>query len=303
MGEGLNSEGLRNGAAPPGGGNGELDATCLYLSQVGFSPLLTPEEEVDYGRRVKRGDKEARRRMIESNLRLVVKIAKRYGNCGLPLLDLIEEGNIGLIRAVEKFDPNRGFRFSTYATWWIRQSVERALMNQSRTVRLPGHVVKEINECKRAARLLAQGRNQEPRLYDVAKRVRKSVGEVDRLFGLCEPVSSITAPLAADNENGKSLLDTLPDQNSRDPFFLWQDSSVQQCIEKLLSGLSKRERIVMERRFGLCNSATATLEEIGCELGVTRERVRQIQVEALDRLRKMMRRNGVSFGALAAADE
>lgn len=300
MSEGLNSEGLRNGAAPLGGGGGELDATYLYLSQVGFSPLLTPEEEVDYGRRVRRGDKEARRRMIESNLRLVVKIAKRYGNCGLPLLDLIEEGNIGLIRAVEKFDPNRGFRFSTYATWWIRQSVERALMNQSRTVRLPGHVVKEINECKRAARLLAQGCNQEPRLYDVAKRVRKSVGEVDRLFGLCEPVSSITAPLAADNENGKSLLDTLPDQNSRDPFFLWQDCSVKQCIEKLLSGLSKRERIVMERRFGLCNSATATLEEIGCELGVTRERVRQIQMEALGRLRKMMRQNGVSFGALAA---
>ena len=275
---------------------GDLDATRLYLSEIGFSPLLTAEEEIYFSRKSRKGDTSSRKRMIESNLRLVVKIARRYMNRGLALLDLIEEGNLGLIRAVEKFDPEKGFRFSTYATWWIRQTIERALMNQTRTVRLPIHVVKEINIYLRAARKLSQTLDREPNPEDVAELLDRPIEEVKRMIGLNERVTSVDMPTR--DESDKSLLDTIPDEQNLDPSLLLQNSDVQKHIDIWLSQLSDKQCAVVERRFGLHGSAVATLEEIGAELGVTRERVRQIQIEAIKRLRMILEREGFSVDAL-----
>ncbi|HEY5701083.1 MAG TPA: RNA polymerase sigma factor RpoS, partial [Gammaproteobacteria bacterium] len=234
----------------------EMDATRIYLSEIGFSPLLTAEEEVHFARLALKGSLEARQRMIESNLRLVVKIARRYMNRGLALLDLIEEGNLGLIRAVEKFDPERGFRFSTYATWWIRQTIERALMNQTRTIRLPIHVVKEINVYLRAARRLAQTLDREPSPEDVAEMLDKPIDEVKRMLGLNERVGSVDVPRAHDTD--KSLLDSIPDEHNTDPAVLLQDSDVQAHIDLWLSKLNEKQRAVVERRFGLYGREIAT---------------------------------------------
>jgi RNA polymerase nonessential primary-like sigma factor len=275
---------------------GDLDATRLYLSEIGFSPLLTAEEEVMFARRARRGDADARRRMIESNLRLVVKIARRYMNRGLALLDLIEEGNLGLIRAVEKFDPEKGFRFSTYATWWIRQTIERALMNQTRTVRLPIHVVKEINIYLRAARKLSQTLDRDPSPEDVAEMLDRPIEEVKRMLGLNERVASVDSPSGRDSD--KSLLDTIPDEHNTDPSLLLQNGDVQRHIDMWLGQLNEKQCAVVERRFGLRGREVATLEEIGNELGVTRERVRQIQIEAIKRLRQILEREGFSLDAL-----
>jgi len=275
---------------------GDLDATRLYLSEIGFSPLLSAEEEVMYARGAQRGVEADRRRMIESNLRLVVKIARRYMNRGLALLDLIEEGNLGLIRAVEKFDPERGFRFSTYATWWIRQTIERALMNQTRTIRLPIHVVKEINIYLRAARKLSQQLDREPSPEDVAEMLDKPIHEVKRLLGLNERVTSVDAP--SDRHSDRSLLETIPDDNNTDPALLLQDSDIQRHIDSWLSELNEKQCAVVERRFGLHGHDISTLEEVGNEIGVTRERVRQIQIEALRRLRKILDREGFSVDNL-----
>lgn len=275
---------------------GELDATRLYLGEIGFSPLLTAEEEVYYSRLSLKGDQAARRRMIESNLRLVVKISRRYMNRGLALLDLIEEGNLGLIRAVEKFDPEKGFRFSTYATWWIRQTIERALMNQTRTVRLPIHVVKEINIYLRAARKLAQQLDREPSPEDVAQMLDRPIEEVKRMLGLNERVASVDTPSGHDSD--KSLLDTIPDEHNIDPSLLLQNSDIQRHIDTWLSQLTDKQCAVVEHRFGLHGREVATLEEIGNELGVTRERVRQIQIEAIKRLRQILEREGFSVDAL-----
>ncbi len=275
---------------------GDLDATRIYLSEIGFSPLLTAEEEVFYARKSIQGDESSRKRMIESNLRLVVKIARRYMKRGLALLDLIEEGNLGLIRAVEKFDPERGFRFSTYATWWIRQTIERALMNQTRTVRLPIHVVKEINIYLRAARKLAQTLDREPSPEDVAEMLDRPIGEVKRMLGLNERAASVDMPTSRDSD--KSLLDTIPDEQNTDPSLLLQHSDVQKHIDIWLNQLSEKQCAVVERRFGLHGREVATLEEIGNELGVTRERVRQIQIEAIKRLRQILEREGFSVDAL-----
>jgi len=275
---------------------GELDATRLYLNEIGFSPLLSAEEEVYFSRKALKGDESARKRMIESNLRLVVKIARRYMNRGLALLDLIEEGNLGLMRAVEKFDPEKGFRFSTYATWWIRQTIERAIMNQTRTVRLPIHVVKEINIYLRAARKLAQTLDREPSPEDVAEMLDQPIDDVKRMLGLNERITSVDAPSPYDSE--KSLLDTLPDEQNPDPSLLLQNSDVQEHIDTWLNLLSDKQCAVVERRFGLHGSEVATLEEIGNQLGVTRERVRQIQIEAIKRLRQILQREGFSPDAL-----
>jgi len=275
---------------------GDLDATRLYLGEIGFSPLLSAKEEVKYARGAQRGVEADRRRMIESNLRLVVKIARRYMNRGLALLDLIEEGNLGLIRAVEKFDPERGFRFSTYATWWIRQTIERALMNQTRTIRLPIHVVKEINIYLRAARRLAQQLDREPSPEDVAEVLDKPINEVKRLLGLNERVTSVDAP--SDRHSDRSLLETIPDNNNTDPAMLLQDSDIQRHIDLWLSELNEKQCAVVERRFGLHGYDISTLEEVGNEIGVTRERVRQIQIEALRRLRKILEREGFSVDNL-----
>lgn len=272
---------------------GDMDATRLYLSEIGFSPLLTAEEEVFFSRKALKGCEESRKRMIESNLRLVVKIARRYMNRGLALLDLIEEGNLGLIRAVEKFDPERGFRFSTYATWWIRQTIERGLMNQTRTVRLPIHVVKEINIYLRAARKLAQTLDREPTPEDVAEMLDQPIEDVKRMLGLNERTASMDAPSAAGSE--RSLLETLADEQNVDPVLQLQDEDVQAHIETWLTQLNEKQISVVERRFGLHSQEVQTLEDIGTELGVTRERVRQIQIEAIKRLRTILEREGYSL--------
>ncbi|HZX52664.1 RNA polymerase sigma factor RpoS [Pseudomonas sp. XK-1] len=273
-----------------------LDATQLYLNEIGFSPLLTPEEEVFFARLAQKGDPAGRKRMIESNLRLVVKIARRYVNRGLSLLDLIEEGNLGLIRAVEKFDPERGFRFSTYATWWIRQTIERAIMNQTRTIRLPIHVVKELNVYLRAARELTQKLDHEPSAEEIANLLEKPVGEVKRMLGLNERVSSVDVSLGQDSD--KTLLDTLTDDRPTDPCELLQDDDLSQSIDQWLSELTDKQREVVIRRFGLRGHESCTLEEVGQEIGLTRERVRQIQVEALKRLREILEKNGLSSDSL-----
>ena len=274
----------------------QLDATRLYLNEIGFSPLLTAEEEVYYSRKLLKGDEASRKKMIECNLRLVVKISRRYLNRGLALLDLIEEGNLGLIRAVEKFDPERGFRFSTYATWWIRQTIERGIMNQTRTIRLPIHVVKEINIYLRAARHLAQTLDHEPSPEEIAEMVDKPIKDVKRMLGLNERTASVDSPMGQDSES--SLLDAIPDESNIDPVVLLQDDDVKDNIEKWLNQLTEKQCEVVTRRFGLHGYDVSTLEEVGNSIGVTRERVRQIQIEALRKLREILEKEGFSVDAL-----
>ena len=269
-----------------------LDATQIYLSEIGFSPLLSAEEEVHYSRLALKGDVAGRKKMIESNLRLVVKISRRYLNRGLPLLDLIEEGNLGLMKAVEKFDPDRGFRFSTYATWWIRQTIERAIMNQTRTIRLPIHVVKELNVYLRAARQLTQKLDHEPSAEEIAEMVDKPIGDVEKLLGLNDKVTSVDTPIGYDDN--KSLLDTIPDENSMNPAELLTDENLRAHIESLLDNLTENQQQVIARRFGLRGFEKATLEDVGKEIDLTRERVRQIQVEALKTLRALLEKVGLT---------
>ncbi|WP_300271221.1 RNA polymerase sigma factor RpoS [Halomonas sp.] len=273
-----------------------LDATQIYLNEIGFSPLLTPEEEVFYGRLAQKGDPLGRSRMIESNLRLVVKIARRYLNRGLSLLDLIEEGNLGLIRAVEKFDPERGFRFSTYATWWIRQTIERALMNQTRTIRLPIHVVKELNIYLRAARELTQKLDHEATAEEIAEHLDKPVATVKKMMGLNERISSVDYPVGGDSD--KPLIETLADDNELGPESSLLDGDVKQHVDEWLSELTEKQREVVVRRFGLRGHEAATLEQVGEEIGLTRERVRQIQVEALKKLRRVLEKQGLNLEAI-----
>ena len=274
----------------------QLDATRLYLNEIGFSKLLTAEEEVYYARLAQKGDAAARRRMIECNLRLVVKIARRYMNRGLALLDLIEEGNLGLIRAVEKFDPERGFRFSTYATWWIRQTIERAIMNQTRTIRLPIHVVKEINVYLRAARQLTQTLDHEPTAEEIADLLDRPLNEVKRMLGLNERVTSVDTPYGKDAD--KPLLDTIADENARDPTEYIQADDLSGHLDEWLGKLNEKQREVVERRFGLHGYENSTLEQVANELGVTRERVRQIQMDALKRLRGILEQEGFSIDTI-----
>ncbi|WP_082117073.1 RNA polymerase sigma factor RpoS [Sedimenticola thiotaurini] len=274
----------------------QMDATRLYLSEIGASKLLTAEEEVTLARQAQKGDVSARQHMIESNLRLVVKIARRYMNRGLALLDLIEEGNLGLIRAVEKFDPERGFRFSTYATWWIRQTIERAIMNQTRTIRLPIHVVKEINVYLRAARKLTQMLDHEPTADEIAELLDKPIDEVKHMLGLNERITSVDTPYGKNAD--KPLLDTIPDVQSEDPSDSLQAEGMTANLDEWLDKLNDKQREVVERRFGLHGYENATLEQVANELGVTRERVRQIQMDALKRLRGILEKDGFSVEAL-----
>jgi RNA polymerase nonessential primary-like sigma factor len=269
-----------------------LDATQMYLNEIGFSPLLNADEEKHFARLAIKGDEAGRKRMIESNLRLVVKISRRYLNRGLTLLDLIEEGNLGLIRAVEKFDPDRGFRFSTYATWWIRQTIERAIMNQTRTIRLPIHVVKELNVYLRAERELSQKLDHEPTADDIASLLDRPVSDVKRMLKLNERVTSLDAPIGHDSE--RSVVETVADSKVSDPSEILQDTNLRASVNRWLDDLSEKQRDVIVRRFGLRGHETATLEQVGAEIGLTRERVRQIQVEALRRLKEVMRTEGLS---------
>jgi len=268
-----------------------LDPTRQYLDEIGISPLLTADEEKYYSRLALAGDESARQRMIESNLRLVVKISRRYLNRSLPLLDLIEEGNLGLIHAVKKFDPERGFRFSTYATWWIRQSIERAIMNQSRTVRLPIHIIKDINSCLRAARRLRQENEENPSVQEIATYLQRDASEVRRLMALHERVTLRAGPA---DENGSGPVDLLQAKRDMGPSQCAQKSAVNDIVDHWVCELNDKQRAVVERRYGLHGYRRATLEQIGEEIGVTRERVRQIQLDALKNLREMMETHGLS---------
>ncbi len=274
----------------------QYDATRLYLKELGSSQLLTADEEKHYGHLALQGDQAARKKMIESNLRLVVKISRRYLNRGLPLLDLIEEGNLGLIRAVEKFEPDRGFRFSTYATWWIRQTIERALMNQTRTIRLPIHVVKEMNVYLKAYRQLASKLHHDPSIEDVAKHLDKPVKTVEKMFKLNERITSIDAPLKKDTE--KSLAECLSEENALPLPDNLQNECLAFRISRWLDRLNDKQKEVVSLRYGLRGYDPSTLEEVAGIMGVTRERVRQIQMEALRRLREILEAEGYTAEAI-----
>ena len=268
-----------------------VDATSMYLKEIGFVPLLTASEEVLYSRKFQQGCERSRHMMIESNLRLVVKISRRYLNRGLELLDLIEEGNIGLMRAVEKFDPELGYRFSTYATWWIRQTIERAIMNQTRTIRLPVHVFKELNIYLRASRKLAQRLDHNPIPEEIAAEVNKPIKDVLKILSLSERVSSIDAQIA---DQDKALIDTVADISTLNPESQTETNNLSSVLEGWLQQLPEKQREVLVRRFGLMHHNEQTLERIGSEIGLTRERVRQIQVDGLRRLRDLLHQHDLN---------
>jgi len=272
------------------------DVTQIYLHEIGLNRLLTPEEELAYARRAAAGEFAARQKMIEHNLRLVVNIAKQYLNRGVPMLDLVEEGNLGLMHALEKFDPERGFRFSTYATWWIRQNVERAIMNQSRTIRLPVHVIKEINVILRARRHLEAAGEREPRIEDVADLVGRPAEEVRRVLGHNEHLASLDAPL--DIDPLLSIGESIADEGGDSPESRLAATEIEALVREWLALLNDKQRQVIERRFGLNGHEVCTLETLAERLGVTRERVRQIQLEALAQLRRVLKRRGLSRDVL-----
>lgn len=271
-----------------------LDPTQMYLNEIGFVPLLTAEEEVKYGRLALEGDEKARKRMIESNLRLVVKIARRYLNRGLAFLDLIEEGNLGLMHAIEKFDPDRGFRFSTYATWWIKQTIERALMNQTRTIRLPIHVIKELNTYLRAARELRQNLERDPTVEEIAEALDRPVAEVKDVMNADEKVFSYDSPISGDTE--KSMIELIADEDeSHDPENSLMQDDLLSHLSEWMDELDVKHREVLEQRFGLGKyDGKATFESVGETIGLSRERVRQLQMEALRELRNIMEKHGVT---------
>jgi len=272
------------------------DVTQLYLNEIGAKPLLTPVEEAATARAMRAGDFSARQKMIEHNLRLVVNIAKHYLNRGIPLLDLVEAGNLGLIHALEKFDPERGFRFSTYATWWIRQSIERAIMNQSRTIRLPVHVVKELNIVLRAVRHLEAANGREISHEQIAHLIDRPVSEVQRILALNEHIASLDAPLEIDPNH--TIADAIPDENGIDPEARLESTETGDLLAAWVEQLPEKQRKVIERRYGLNGAEVCTLEAIAADMRLTRERVRQIQIEALSHLRRIIRRGGVSRDSL-----
>lgn len=277
--------------------NAEPDTMRLYLQEIGATPLLKPEEELHLARLVCQGDKNATQKMIESNLRLVVKIARRYLNRGMAFLDLIEEGNLGLMRAVQKFDPERGFRFSTYATWWVRQAMERAIMNQTRMIRLPVHIISEINKYLRTSKFLKHQFQREPSNEEIAHHLEKPLNLIERMVALLEPIASVDTPRTDDME--KSLLDTIPDDYNPEPSLYIEGTDIDRQLKVWLSQLSEKQRQVIECRFGLkSKQKPLTLEETGAKLGITRERTRQLQIDALSKLRQLLEHDGLSANEL-----
>lgn len=272
------------------------DITQYYLNEIGANPLLSAGEEVALARRVREGDFDARQIMIERNLRLVVNIAKHYLNRGIALLDLVEEGNLGLMHALEKFDPERGFRFSTYATWWIRQSIERAIMNQSRTIRLPVHVVKKLNQILRVQRRLDHGPEGDSSPAEIARQLDMPVEDVREILQFSEHVTSLDAPL--DIDPTLSVGESLADEHAASPESEIHEAEVAAMVRDWIRTLGDNQRLVIRHRYGIDECDLLTLEELALRLGLTRERVRQIQLEALGQLRRVLRRKGIDRDAL-----
>ncbi|MBS1186656.1 MAG: polymerase factor sigma-38 subunit [Burkholderiaceae bacterium] len=293
-------EGMRDDADEQDAGEGlksalasemSNDATQQYLNRIGAHPLLSAEEEVRIATLARQGDFAARQKMIESNLRLVVSIAKHHVNRGVALLDMIEEGNLGLMRAIEKFDPQRGFRFSTYATWWIRQSIEHAIMSQGRTVRLPVHIMRELNQILRARYHLESRSGADVTVEDIAYLVNKPLDQVKDILSLAEQPLSLDAPLAGDQQ--ASLADILAGEDEHGPDSIAQQQQMAVLLREWMGKLNDKQRHVIMRRFGLDNDDAVTLDVLAEEMGVTRERVRQIQQDALIRLKRTLVAHGV----------
>lgn len=263
------------------------DAIKLYLREIGQVPLLTPEEEIRLAARIKKGDKAARTKMIKANLRLVVKIAHDYANLGLPLLDLISEGNIGLMKAVERFDPKKGGKLSTYAAWWIKQSIKRALANQAKTIRLPVHLVDKISKLKRAAHQLSERLGREPTDEELAKYVDMPVAKVAQLRTISVRPASLDAPVGND-EDATAFSEIVGDESAATPFEVLRDKTMREDVRDVLRELDPREAEILIMRFGIDGNKPKTLEEVGRKFGVTRERIRQIQNIALAKLRRIM---------------
>lgn len=263
------------------------DSVRLYLREIGKIPLLNAEEELALAQRVVEGDKKAKDKMAEANMRLVVSIAKRYSGRGLDFLDLIQEGNTGLLRAVEKFDPDKGFKFSTYATWWIRQAITRAIADQARTIRIPVHMVETINKLLRTQRRMTQELNREPTIEELAKELEMEPEKVEYVIKIKQDITSLDAGVGRDGDDEDSVLgDFIEDEDGATPEESATSQLLKEQVQSVLSTLSEREQKIIKMRFGLENGKSHTLEEVGQEFAVTRERIRQIEAKALAKLRK-----------------
>ena len=264
------------------------DSVRMYLREIGKIPLLTPEEESELSKKATAGDRKAKDRMAEANMRLVVSIAKRYSGRGLDLLDLIQEGNTGLLRAVDKFDPEKGFKFSTYATWWIRQAITRAIADQARTIRIPVHMVETINKLMRTQRRLTQELNREPTNEELAKEMDMEVEKIEHIMKIKQDITSLDAGIGRDDNDGEesTLGDFIEDEDTASPEESAAGQLLKEQVRDILGSLSDRERKIIEMRFGLNGTRSHTLEEVGLEFAVTRERIRQIEAKALLKLRK-----------------
>ena len=263
------------------------DSVRLYLREIGKIPLLNSEEELALAHRVVAGEKKAKDKMAEANMRLVVSIAKRYSGRGLDFLDLIQEGNTGLLRAVEKFDPDKGFKFSTYATWWIRQAITRAIADQARTIRIPVHMVETINKLLRTQRRMTQDLNREPTIEELAKELEMEPEKVEYVMKIKQDITSLDAGVGRDGDDEDSVLrDFIEDEDSATPEESAANQLLKEQVQAILSTLSDREQKIIKMRFGLENGKSHTLEEVGQEFAVTRERIRQIEAKALAKLRK-----------------
>lgn len=263
------------------------DSVRLYLREIGKIPLLTPEEEADLAQRIVKGDKKAKDKMVESNMRLVVSIAKRYGGRGLDFLDLIQEGNTGLLRAVEKFDPEKGFKFSTYATWWVRQAITRAIADQARTIRIPVHMVETINKVLRTTRKLTSELNREPTNEEIAKELDMEPEKVDYVMRIKQDIASLDASVGREGDDEDSVLGDFVEDEERDsPEESAANQILKEQLSEIIATLTDREQKIIRLRFGIGGGRPHTLEEVGNEFDVTRERIRQIEAKALSKLRK-----------------